>query len=94
MSWIAEKPISRFQKFCINVLKCGPVPKHIAFIMDGNRRYAAKTNVQKVVGHTKGFEKLSECLQWCRELGVTEVTVYAFSIENFKRSQEEVKCCL
>lgn len=90
MSWIAEKPISKFQKFCINILKCGPIPNHIAFIMDGNRRYAAKTNVQKIVGHTKGFEKLSECLQWCGELGVKEVTVYAFSIENFKRSKEEV----
>lgn len=96
MSWIAEKPISGFQKFCINILKCGPIPNHIAFIMDGNRRYAAKTNVQKSIGHMKGFEKLSECLQWCGELGVKEVTVYAFSIENFKRSKEEAseKFCM
>eukprot|EP00731_Ephydatia_muelleri_P012049 Em0006g943a len=41
-------------------------------------------------GHVLGFEKLKETLQWCLDLGVTEVTVYAFSIENFKRSKEEV----
>lgn len=54
-------------------------------------RYATKANVQKAEGHTKGFEKLAETLQWCRELGVQEVTVYAFSIENFKRSEQEVE---
>lgn len=91
MSWIIDDSLTIFQKFCINILKCGPVPNHIAFIMDGNRRYATKTKVGKAEGHSKGFEKLAECLQWCKELGVKEVTVYAFSIENFKRSEDEVK---
>lgn len=59
--------------------------------MDGNRRYASKQNVNKAVGHTRGFDKLAETLLWCREMGVREVTVYAFSIENFKRSEEEVE---
>ncbi|XP_056640561.1 dehydrodolichyl diphosphate synthase complex subunit DHDDS [Diorhabda sublineata] len=90
MSWVGSNNLTEFQKFCIKVLKCGPVPNHIAIIMDGNRRYAKKTNVQKAVGHSKGFEKLAECLHWCRELGIKEVTVYAFSIENFKRSPDEV----
>lgn len=45
-------------------------------------------------GHTRGFEKLAETLQWCRELGVEEVTVYAFSIENFKRSEQEVEALM
>ncbi|KAK9722131.1 putative undecaprenyl diphosphate synthase [Popillia japonica] len=58
--------------------------------MDGNRRYATKSNIKKVEGHVKGFDKLAQTLQWCFELGIHEVTVYAFSIENFKRSQEEV----
>lgn len=74
----------------MNVLKTGAVPKHVAFIMDGNRRFAQKKNVQKIEGHTKGFDKLAETLQWCLDLGIPEVTVYAFSIENFKRSKEEV----
>jgi len=90
MSWLADNSLTAFQKFCINVLKCGPIPLHLAFIMDGNRRYARKQQVEKAEGHSRGFEKLSECLRWCLELGIKEVTVYAFSIENYKRSQDEV----
>nr|CAI5843606.1 unnamed protein product [Callosobruchus analis] len=90
MSWIVDNQLTVFQKFCVNVIKCGPIPKHIAIIMDGNRRYALKNKMGKTEGHTKGFERLAECLLWCRELGVKEVTVYAFSIENFNRTKEEV----
>ena len=42
------------EKFLISILKAGPIPKHIAFIMDGNRRYAAENKVEKKVGHTRG----------------------------------------
>ncbi|XP_043852144.1 dehydrodolichyl diphosphate synthase complex subunit DHDDS isoform X2 [Dromiciops gliroides] len=66
------------------------MPKHIAFIMDGNRRYAQKCQVERQEGHTQGFNKLAETLRWCLNLGIREVTVYAFSIENFKRSKNEV----
>lgn len=90
MSWIVDSSLSYFQRFCVNIVKSGRVPKHIAIIMDGNRRFAKKTNVKRVEGHERGFDKLAETLQWCLELGIKEVTVYAFSIENFKRSQEEV----
>lgn len=58
--------------------------------MDGNRRFAKKINVEQADGHSKGFNKLAETLMWCLDLGIREVTVYAFSIENFKRSSEEV----
>lgn len=91
MAWIKESSYSWLQKLCINVIKSGEVPKHVAFIMDGNRRFAKKANVKKIEGHVKGFDKLAETLQWCLELGIPEVTVYAFSIENFKRSPEEVE---
>lgn len=90
MSWIRENTLNWVQMMAVKVLKTGPVPKHVAFIMDGNRRYANKNGVKKAEGHTKGFDKLTETLQWCLELGIPEVTVYAFSIENFKRSKEEV----
>lgn len=90
MSWIRDSSLSWIQSLCVKIIKNGRVPKHVAFIMDGNRRYAKKNNVQKVEGHSQGFEKLAETLQWCLDLGISEVTVYAFSIENFKRSQEEV----
>ena len=45
---------------------------------------------QVISGHRAGFQKLAETLQWCRELGIKEVTVYAFSIENFNRAEAEV----
>ncbi|KAL1131748.1 hypothetical protein AAG570_011361 [Ranatra chinensis] len=90
MSWIRDSSLNWFHLLFVRLLRCGRVPEHVAFIMDGNRRYARKNNVEKLEGHSKGFDKLSEVLQWCLDLGIPEVTVYAFSIENFKRSEEEV----
>ncbi|XP_077337171.1 dehydrodolichyl diphosphate synthase complex subunit DHDDS [Lithobates pipiens] len=91
MSWIRDKELSLIERLCANILKAGPMPKHVAFIMDGNRRYAQKCHVERQEGHSQGFEKLAETLRWCLNLGICEVTVYAFSIENFKRSKEEVE---
>jgi len=90
MSWFRDSSLSWAQLFCVRLLKCGVIPQHVAFIMDGNRRYAKQANVKKLDGHSKGFDKLAETLQWCLDLGIPEVTVYAFSIENFKRTKEEV----
>ncbi|XP_044740541.1 dehydrodolichyl diphosphate synthase complex subunit DHDDS-like [Chrysoperla carnea] len=90
MSWILDTPLSWLQNVAIQIIKAGPVPKHVAFIMDGNRRYAVKLNKEKIEGHSQGFHKLAQTLEWCRKIGINEVTVYAFSIENFKRSKEEV----
>lgn len=90
MSWIKEGKLSLWERFCANIIKAGPIPKHIAFIMDGNRRYAKKCQVERQKGHLHGFNKLAETLHWCLNLGIREVTVYAFSIENFKRSKSEV----
>jgi len=74
----------------VRVLRRGRVPRHIAVIMDGNRRFARQAGQEVISGHRAGFEKLAETLQWCREIGVREVTVYAFSIENFNRAEAEV----
>ncbi|EEB13701.1 Dehydrodolichyl diphosphate synthase, putative [Pediculus humanus corporis] len=90
MSWILDTKLNPLQKLCINVIKTGYIPRHIAIIMDGNRRYANKNKVLKVEGHSRGFDKLTEVLRWCLDIGIIEVTVYAFSIENFKRSEDEV----
>ncbi|XP_053671086.1 dehydrodolichyl diphosphate synthase complex subunit DHDDS [Anopheles nili] len=89
-TWVRESNLLWYHRWLIRVLRAGPIPTHVAFIMDGNRRYAKKANIAKAEGHSAGFEKLSETLQWCLEVGITEVTVYAFSIENFKRTQDEV----
>ena len=64
-------------------------PKHIAIILDGNRRYAKKLGLQPWKGHEFGVKKLNELLEWCRELGIRELTLYAFSTENFKRARQE-----
>ncbi|XP_072890632.1 dehydrodolichyl diphosphate synthase complex subunit DHDDS [Hemitrygon akajei] len=90
MAWIQEAELNFVERLCASVLKVGPMPKHVAFIMDGNRRYAQKCRVEREQGHSQGFEKLAETLRWCLNLNIREVTVYAFSIENFKRSKEEV----
>jgi len=58
--------------------------------MDGNRRWAKKKCQEPIHGHRLGFDKMKEALRWCLELGVRVVTVYAFSIDNFKRPQDEV----
>ncbi|XP_027347288.1 dehydrodolichyl diphosphate synthase 6-like [Abrus precatorius] len=74
-----------------SILSVGPVPNHIAFIMDGNRRYAKKRNMVEGDGHKAGFTALMSILRYCYELGVKYVTVYAFSIDNFKRKPKEVQ---
>ncbi len=71
-------------------MKQEKTPKHIAIILDGNRRYAEKFGLPKLKGHQKGFDKIKELLKWCTELGIEEVTLYCFSTENFKRNKEEV----
>lgn len=78
------------QQLFASVLRVGAIPDHVAFIMDGNRRFAKKSAIEKIDGHSMGFDKLGEVLQWCQVLGVSQVTVYAFSAENFKRSEQEV----
>lgn len=90
MTWVRDNNLNWYQRLAFNIIKGGPIPSHVAFIMDGNRRFASKSNIKKSEGHAMGFDKLSEVLQWCLYLGIKEVTVYAFSIENFKRSTEEV----
>uniref|UniRef100_A0A8C6WWP2 Alkyl transferase n=1 Tax=Neogobius melanostomus TaxID=47308 RepID=A0A8C6WWP2_9GOBI len=90
MSWIKEGELNFLERIAANILKAGPMPKHVAFIMDGNRRFARKKNVDRQEGHMQGFNKLAETLRWCKHLDIQEVTVYAFSIENFKRTKDEV----
>ncbi|KAL6606705.1 hypothetical protein ACP70R_042358 [Stipagrostis hirtigluma subsp. patula] len=79
------------RKCIIAVLSYGPMPKHIAFIMDGNRRYAKFRSIKEGTGHRVGFSALMANLVYCYEMGVKYLTVYAFSIDNFKRDPSEVQ---
>jgi len=65
------------------------VPNHVAVIQDGNRRYASKQGADPTDGHREGAETTENVLDWCDELGVRELTLYAFSTENFERPPEE-----
>jgi ditrans,polycis-polyprenyl diphosphate synthase len=77
-------------KLAIFIIQLGPIPEHIAFIMDGNRRFARSRDLNTQKGHYQGFQNLEETLKWCLLLKVKVITVFAFSIENFKRTKEEV----
>ncbi len=66
------------------------VPQHIAIIMDGNGRWAKKRGLPRNAGHKAGAETFRRITEHCGDLGVSYLTVYAFSTENWKRSEEEV----
>lgn len=64
-------------------------PKHVAIILDGNRRFAKRLMAKPWKGHEFGAEKVEKLLKWCTELGIREVTLFAFSVDNFSRPKEE-----
>ena len=67
------------------------VVRHLAIIMDGNRRWAAEKGLPKVMGHTEGAKTLKKIAKAVKKHGVTHLTLYALSTENLKRSEEELK---
>lgn len=94
-SWLLASPpaewlLNQLREILIGALRQGEIPKHVAFVMDGNRRFAKTHRMETVEGHNLGFEALARILEVCYKAGVTHVTIYAFSIENFKRSKYEV----
>ncbi len=66
------------------------LPKHIAIIMDGNRRWAKEKGIETKLGHKQGAETLKAIAKYANEIGIEYLTVYAFSTENWKRTKEEV----
>lgn len=78
------------QNILIYTLSVGPVPEHVSFIMDGNRRYAKSQNLPLKRGHEAGGFTLLTLVYICKKIGVRCVSAYAFSIENFNRPKEEV----
>ena len=65
------------------------VPKHVAIVLDGNRRFAKKLMLKPWKGHEWGKGKVEKLFEWAKELGVNELTLYAFSIQNLNRPKEE-----
>jgi undecaprenyl diphosphate synthase len=73
-----------------DIPKTGDVPQHVAIIMDGNGRWAKRRMLPRVAGHRKGVEALRGVIRACGERGITHLTVFAFSSENWRRPQDEV----
>ncbi|MGH9444372.1 MAG: isoprenyl transferase [Terriglobia bacterium] len=67
------------------------LPRHIAIIMDGNGRWAQKRKLPRIAGHRAGMRAVRQGIEACSTLGVSYLTLYAFSMENWKRPQSEVK---
>ena len=74
----------------MNGLKESIVPQHVAFIMDGNGRWAQQRLMPRTVGHQAGMEAMRKVIRKSGSLGIKVVTFYTFSTENWKRSQQEV----
>jgi undecaprenyl diphosphate synthase len=70
------------------------MPKHIAIIMDGNRRWAKAKGLPVALGHKQGAETLEKIVRHANKIGLEYITVYAFSTENWKRAEEEVKALM
>ncbi len=70
------------------------VPQHIAIIMDGNGRWATRRSMPRYAGHAVGAETFRTIANYCKSIGVRYLTVYAFSTENWKRSQEEINAIM
>ena len=90
---VEKKVYSTYERKLMKEVAAGAVPKHIAIIMDGNRRYASEIlgDTGGEGGHIAGKAKLLEVAEWCINLGIAYITVYAFSTENFKRADKEVE---
>jgi len=90
---ITKTAYSQYEKQLLKEVKeGGAIPKHLAIIMDGNRRYAEEILKEEVnIGHGLGELKLEELLDWCLGLGIKYVTVFAFSTENFSRGSTEIE---
>jgi len=88
---LSDVAYQAYEARLLQQVKGGAVPKHVAIIMDGNRRFAREIGLSSIEGHEKGRLKLEEVLDWCLEVGVRILTLYAFSTENFLRADAEVK---
>ena len=79
------------EKRLFELVRAEPVPRHLAIIMDGNRRFARSRGLGVKDGHALGRDTLEELLDWCLDLRIRILTVYALSTENLQRSSEELE---
>ncbi len=78
----------------INNIDLGNLPKHVAVIMDGNGRWARTYGKKRIFGHTNGINSVRETIESCVELGIKNLTLYVFSVDNWKRPKSEVNALM
>ncbi|GAA2708757.1 polyprenyl diphosphate synthase [Micromonospora olivasterospora] len=83
-----QKPLGRLQGQSFDL------PEHVAVILDGNRRWAQRHGLPAVEGYRRGAVQVGNLWDWCEELGIGYVTVWAFSLDNLRRSDEAVRALL
>ena len=86
-SWIERRLQRSYERLLRREIGDGPA--HVAIIQDGNRRYARKNGQKAPDGHREGADTSEQVLEWCEELSIDELTLYAFSTENFNRPANE-----
>jgi len=80
-----------YEKWLWQQVGNGQKIEHIAMILDGNRRWAVENELNPWLGHEKGAETVEKLIDWCEKLDVKFLTLYAFSIENFRRPRQEIE---
>lgn len=88
---IRSPAMSGTKEQLLQAINKSALPAHIAIIMDGNGRWARKRGLPRVAGHRSGINAVREVVEGCAELGVSVLTLYAFSVENWKRPVTEVR---
>ncbi len=89
MNWKDEQHASD-KEIQLELIEMGKFPRHLAIIMDGNGRWAVEKNMPRIAGHKEGIESVRDIVKACSQLGIRYLTLYAFSIENWKRPIAEV----
>lgn len=84
-----QRFIHYLQLLLVNVIKSGPVPQHVAMIMDGNRRWAKSINKSELHGHSVGYNRTIEMIDACFECGCKQFSLYMLATDNLKRSEKE-----
>jgi len=79
-----------YQKWLYTQIKKGEMPRHVGFILDGNRRWASRYRVSKEYAYAIGADKVTDVIKWAKDLGIKSLTFFVFSTENIKRPKDEV----
>lgn len=87
--WLQGMAYGEYERLLEDEILARSLPRHVAIIMDGNRRYARKIGVSLEEGYNYGAGITERVIEWCFDIGVEQLTLYAFSIENFCRTEEE-----